>query len=124
MAASNVALTRVGGTVVVTLQGATDAGTVAAASEALIEELGRRNADDVVFEISGCDVIDLDEFAALRNLVQTVQWLGVDAMIAGLRPGVVAYLVSAGVPTSDLRVALDLEQALSEINSTRTLKPR
>lgn len=124
MSGANVALTRVRGTIVVTFQGAADAGTLAAASAVLMEELGRRHADDVVFEISGCEVIDLDEFAALRKLVQKVEWLGVRSVIAGLRPGIVAYLVSAGVPTDALRVALDLEQALFEIEPSRSLKLR
>ena len=124
MSGANVALTRVRGTIVVTFQGAADAGTLAAASEVLMEELGRRHADNVVFEISGCEVIDLDEFAALRKLVQKVQWLGVRSVVAGLRPGIVAYLVSADVPTDTLHVALDLDQALFEINSKRSLKPR
>jgi anti-anti-sigma regulatory factor len=109
---------------VVTFQGAVDAGTLAAASQALMDELRRRHAANVVFEISGCEVIDLDEFAALRKLVQKVQWLGVRSVIAGMRPGIVAYLVSAGVPTGALRVALDLERALLEINSNSSLKPR
>jgi anti-anti-sigma regulatory factor len=109
---------------VVTFQGAADIDALRAASEVLLGELGRRHADNVVFEISGCDVIDLDEFAALRKLVEKVQWLGVPSVLAGLRPGIVAYLVSAGIPTGDIRAALDLEQALLEINGNRRLKPQ
>jgi hypothetical protein len=85
-------------------------------------ELGRRRADNVVFEVSGCEVIDLDEFTGLRKLIEKTQWLGVSSVLAGLRPGIVAYLVSAGVSTDALRVALDLEQALLEINSNSSLK--
>lgn len=124
MSRASVTLTRVGGTIVVTFQGAVDAATLGAASKVLIEELGRRRADNVVFEVSGCEVIDLDEFASLRKLMQAAQWLGVPSLIAGLRPGIVAYLVSAGVPTGDLRAALDLEQALLEINTASSPKPR
>ena len=118
MAGAHFALTRVRSTLVVTLQGAADAGTLAAASQALMEELGQRGARGVVFEISGCEVIDLDEFAALRKLVQTVEWLGVRSVVAGLRPGIVAYLASAGVPSGAVRTSLNLEQALLDVNRT------
>jgi anti-anti-sigma regulatory factor len=118
MAGAHFALTRVRSTLVVTLQGAADASTLAAASQALMEELGQRGARGVVFEISGCEVIDLDEFAALRKLVQTVEWLGVRSVVAGLRPGIVAYLASAGVPSGAVRTSLNLEQALLDVNRT------
>ena len=118
MPGAHFALTRVRSTLVVTLQGAADADTLAAASQTLMEELGQRGARGVVFEISGCEVIDLDEFAALRKLVQTVEWLGVRSVVAGLRPGIVAYLASAGVPSGAVRTSLNLEQALLDVNRT------
>jgi hypothetical protein len=123
MSAARVVLTRVRRTIVVTFQGAADASTLATASESLMAELGRRDADSVVFEISGCEIIDLDEFAALRKLVLTVQWLGVRGVIAGLRPGIVSYLVSGGVQAGDLQVALNLEQALFETKGSNTDEP-
>ena len=113
------ALTRVRKTIVVTLQDAADADTLKAASQAIMQELGQRGAKGVVFEISGCDVINLDEFTALRKLVQTVEWLGVRSVVAGLRPGIVAYLASAGAPTGALRTSLNLEQALLKVKPTR-----
>ena len=119
MPEAHFALTRVRNTLVVTLQGAADGGTLAAASQAIMQELEQRGAKGIVFEISGCEVIDLEEFAALRKLVQTVEWLGVRSVIAGLRPGVVAYLALAGVVTQDLRTSLNLEQALLDVNPTR-----
>lgn len=122
MSGAGAVLSRVRGTIVVTFQGAAQADALVAASRALMAELGRRHADAVVFEISGCEVIDLEEFNALRKLTQQVKWLGVRSVIAGLRPGIVDYLVSAGVPTSGLRLARNLEQALFEIDFKRRPK--
>ena len=122
MPGAHFVLTRVRGTIVVTLQDAADAGTLRAASEALMEELEQRRAEGVVFEISGCEVIDMDEFGSLRKLVQTVEWLGVSSVVAGMRPGIVAYLASAGVPTGALRTSLNLQQALLDINPTKARK--
>ena len=122
MPGAHFVLTRVRGTLVVTLQDAADSDTLTAASQALMEELGRRGAEGVVFEISGCEVIDMDEFGSLRKLVQTVEWLGVSSVVAGMRPGIVAYLASAGVPTGALRTSLNLQQALLDINPTKARK--
>lgn len=122
MSGAGAVLSRVRATIVITLQGAAQTDALVTASRALMAELGRRHTDAVVFEISGCEVIDLEEFDALRKLTQQVQWLGVRSVIAGLRPGIVAYLVSAGVPTSGLRLARNLEQALFEIDFTRRPK--
>ena len=111
-----IVLTRVRGTIIVTLQGSADSGTLATASRMLAEELRGREARGVVLEISACEVIDVGEFSGLLKFIQTVEWLGLVGVIAGLRPGIVAYLVSAGVSAGTVRSALDLEQALFEID--------
>jgi hypothetical protein len=73
----------------------------------------------VVFEVSGCEVIDLEEFAELQKVVRTMEWLGLRCVIAGLRPGIVAYLASADISAGSLRTSLDLELALLELNPRR-----
>ena len=85
-------------------------------SQALADMHARHGADSVVFEVSGCEVIDLDEFMELQKVVRTMEWLGLRCVIAGLRPGVVAYLASAGMSAGSLRTSLDLELALLELN--------
>jgi hypothetical protein len=104
---------------VVTLEGAADAGALSAASNALAEIHARHGADSVVFEVSGCEVIDLDEFVKLQKAVRTMEWLGLHCVIAGLRPGIVAYLASADISAGSLRTSLDLELALLELNPRR-----
>ena len=116
MSEGRVVLTRIGQTLVVTLEGAADAGSLQAASEALADESARQSADNVVFEVSGCEVIDLDEFLGLRKLVQTIEFLGLHCVVAGLKPGTVAYLASAGVSVGRLHTSLDLEHALLDLN--------
>jgi anti-anti-sigma regulatory factor len=112
-------ISRIGQILVVTLEGAADAGALSAASHALAEMQTRHGANGVVFEVSGCEVIDLDEFRELQKVVGTMQWLGLRCVIAGLRPGIVAYLASAGISAGSLRTSLDLELALLELNPSR-----
>jgi hypothetical protein len=119
MAQGRYVISRIGQTLVVTLEGAADTGTLSAASNVLADMHARQGADSVVFEVSGCEVIDLDEFTELQKVVRTMEWLGLRCVIAGLRPGIVAYLASAGISAGSLRTSLDLELALMELNTTR-----
>jgi len=119
MAEGRFVLTRIGQTLVVTLEGAADAATLSAAGDTIAEIHARQGAESVVFEVSGCEVIDLNEFVGLQKLVRTIEWLGLRCVIAGLRPGIVAYLASVGMSAGSLRTSLDLELALQELNPSR-----
>src|SRR5262249_31941550 len=110
-------LTRIGQTLVITVEGAADAGCLEPAARALSDECARQRADSVVFEVSGCEVIDLDEFLRLRKLMETIELLGLHCAVAGLKPGTGAYLASAGVCVGRLHTALDLEHALLDLNA-------
>ena len=116
----SVLLTRVRRTIILTLQGSADSGTVASAARMLAEELEGRETRGVIVELSACEVIDVEEFSGLLKLTQTLEWLGLVGVIAGLRPGLVAYLVSARISLGTVRAALDLEQALLAIESQVT----
>ena len=93
-----------------------ETGALSAAAQVLAEMQARHSADSVVLEVSGCEMIDLDEFMELQRVVHTMEWLGLRCVIAGLRPGVVAYLATAGITAGSLRTSLDLELALQELN--------
>jgi rsbT antagonist protein RsbS len=108
-------ITRLNQSMVATLEGAIDAAELRDLVDSLSETQARQHIDGVVLELSACEVIDLDEFAELQKAVQTVEWLGLRCIIAGLRPGIVAYIVSSGLEWGGLRTALDLELALEEL---------
>ena len=69
-------------------------------------------------------VIDLDEFVKLQKAVRTMEWLGMRCVLAGLRPGIVAYLAAAGISAGSLRTSLDLELALQELNPRDEPEPQ
>ena len=119
MAEGRYVISRIGQILVVTLEGAAHAGTLSAAADTIAEIHARQGAESVVFEVSGCEVIDLEEFAELQKVVRTMEWLGLRCVIAGLRPGIVAYLASADISAGSLRTSLDLELALLELNPSR-----
>lgn len=118
MAEGRYVISRIGRTLIFTLEGGVETGSLSAAAQVLAEMQARHSADGVVFEVSGCEMIDLDEFMELQRVVHTMEWLGLRCVIAGLRPGVVAYLATAGITAGSLRTSLDLELALLELNAS------
>jgi rsbT antagonist protein RsbS len=110
-------ITRLNQSMVATFEGAIDASELGDLVNSLSEAQARQNVDSVVFEVSACEMMDLDEFAELQKAVRTVEWLGLRCVVAGLRPGIVAYIVSSGVQLGMLRTALDLELALEELTA-------
>jgi rsbT antagonist protein RsbS len=118
MAEGRFVLTRIGQTLIVTLEGTADAATLSAAGDTIADTHARESAQSVVVDVSGCEVIDLDEFVGIQKLVRAVEWLGLICVLAGLRPGIVAYLASAGMSAGSLRTSLDLELALLALNSS------
>jgi rsbT antagonist protein RsbS len=110
-------VTRLNRTLVATLEGSIDAGALETLIDSLSESHARQMADSVVFEVSACEVMDLDEFALLQKAVSAIDWLGLRCVVAGLRPGIVAYIVSSEVELGALRTALDLELALEELSA-------
>jgi rsbT antagonist protein RsbS len=116
MAEGRFVVSRIGRVLVVTLEGTADSTTLSAACDTFADMHAQEAADGVVLDVSGCEVIDLDEFAELEKLAQTMEWLGLRSVIAGLRPGIVAYLASAGTSAGSLRTSLDLGHALLQLN--------
>jgi len=109
-------ITKLNRAMVATFEGDVDASELRVLVNSLAEAQARQNVDSVVMEVSACEVMDLDEFAELQKAVRTVEWLGLRCVVAGLRPGIVAYIVSSGVELGTLRAALDLELALEQLN--------
>jgi hypothetical protein len=108
-------ITRLNQSMVATFEGDIDASELGYLINSASEAQAKQNVDSVVFEVSACEVIDLDEFTELQKAVRTIEWLGLRCVVAGLRPGIVAYIVSSGVELGTFRTALDLELALEEL---------
>ncbi len=79
----------------------------------LLTMLSRTSARHVYIDCSGLEVMDTEEFRALRNLATMAKMLGAVVLLGGLRPSVVAALVTMGESGAGLRTALSLDDAVS-----------
>ncbi len=66
-----------------------------------------------VFDFASIDVIDSYEFNKIMDLLSSVQLLGIESAIAGIQPGVAAYLIDVNIDVKIRYSFLNVEQALS-----------
>ena len=106
---------------IVTIQGDLDQPVRDRLQGEVLDELQQRGVHLAVFDLSAVDVIDLDDFAALRALLTMVKLLGAQPVLIGLQPGVVAFLASAGADTTDIITARglpDVDRALTGLSAS------
>jgi rsbT antagonist protein RsbS len=75
----------------------------------LLEMLHESGAGGVVLDLAGVDIMDLEDFEAIRQTLAMATLLGAHTILAGLRPGVVSSLVELDANVEDIRAALNLD---------------
>ena len=72
----------------------------------------------VILDVSGVDLMDGEDFRALRKSVAMSELMGSRCIIAGLQPGVVASLVELDVELEDLETTLNLDAAFAALEAS------
>ena len=81
----------------------------------LLLMLQRTNATGVVLDVSGIEVMDLEEFDALRQTMQMAGLMGARTIFSGFRAGVVSSLVELDANLCSIEAALNLDVALDAL---------
>ena len=110
-----VSSTRVHSSVVVTLPETIAVGTLDAARNIALDAIRNDCLRAVILELSNVRVMDCTEFEQLRAIAGMVRLLGAQAYVVGMRPGIVAYLVSNDANTEGLQFERALEDALDRL---------
>ena len=111
-ASTALAPTMVKGCLVVSLPGDL-AGELDHLREVVLAGVREQRAHSLILDFSAVQLLDGWEFAQLRATLSMAALLGASAVLCGLRPGIVAYLVLNDVDTQGLVFARDLDEALS-----------
>ena len=85
--------------------------------EELLNFLQRSGAQAVIFDLSGLEILDLEEFEALRNTISMVSLMGAKSIVAGMRPGVVSALVTLNADIDGILAAFNLDDAFMQLES-------
>ena len=79
----------------------------------LLEMLHATGAGGVILDLGGVDILDPEDFEALRRSLEMATLMGAHAILAGLRPGVVAALVELDARVEGVDAALNLDLAFA-----------
>ena len=74
----------------------------------LLERVQESGAKGVILDVSGVDILDLDDFNALRETINMAEIMGARPILSGLNPGVVSALIDLGVDPEGLNTVLNL----------------
>ena len=101
------------GVVVASIQVDLDDDVLARFREELLRRVQETGSRGVILDVSGLETLDSNEFASLRQIMTMISIMGAEAVLAGLRPGVVSALIEAGADTDGLRAAINLDAAFA-----------
>ena len=81
--------------------------------EELADLVGKSRVRGIVIDVAALDVIDSFVARSLRSIVQTAKLRGAETVIVGIQPDVAIAMVQFRLNLGQLRVALDLDEALA-----------
>jgi rsbT antagonist protein RsbS len=81
--------------------------------EDLIEQIGRYRSRGVVIDVAALDVLDSFGAHTLRTIAEMARLRGAETVIVGIQPDVAIAMVQFRLNLEPLRVALDLDAAIS-----------
>lgn len=86
----------------------------------LLELLHTSGADGVILDVSGVDVLDVEDFQALKATTEMAALMGARTILSGLRPGVVSALVELDADIEGIEATLNLDEAFRSMDEIRS----
>jgi rsbT antagonist protein RsbS len=83
----------------------------------LLARLDASRSRQVILDCSGVEVLDAEDFIALRRTIAMAGLMGAHTMLTGLQPGVVSALVDLDVDLGGLDTAQNLDDAFRLLES-------
>ena len=77
----------------------------------LLERVQKISANGVILDVSGIDILDLDDFNGLRSTMEMAEIMGARPILSGLKPGVVSALIDLGADPEGVNAVLNLDDA-------------
>ena len=79
----------------------------------------KSGANGVILDVSGIDILDLDDFNGLRSTMEMAQVMGARTILSGLKPGVVSALIDLGADPEGVNAVLNLDDAFKLLDGIR-----
>lgn len=111
-------IVQVDGCLLMSVQGDIASDGFRASGERMLAAVRQQPRRAVIVDLSAVEVIDDVEFAALLELAATSRMLGARCVFSGLAPGIVAFLVSADLPTESVEAFRSVDDALAALRAS------
>ena len=85
----------------------------------LLECVQKSSASAVILDVSGIDILDMDDFKGLRSTMEMAQVMGARTILSGLKPGVVSALIDLGADPEGVNAVLNLDDAFKLLDGIR-----
>ena len=85
----------------------------------LLEFLQQSGAQAIILDLSGLEILDLEEFEALRQTMSMASLMGAKSIVAGLRPGIVSALIELNADVEGILAAFNLDDAFRQIEAQK-----
>jgi len=85
----------------------------------LLECVQKSRASAVILDVSGIDILDMDDFKGLRSTMEMAQVMGARTILSGLKPGVVSALIDLGADPEGVNAVLNLDDAFKLLDGFR-----
>jgi rsbT antagonist protein RsbS len=83
----------------------------------LLDRIKSSRASAVIVDVSGVEIMDLDDFNLLRRSMAMASIMGARPILVGLQPGIVASLIALDADVDNIEAAADLDDALRAVQS-------
>ncbi len=110
---SPVVLNKVGNALIVTLQSTLTDEVLEQFQEHLLSRITQVKVRYIVCDLSGVELIDMEEYASISSSFKMAALMGVKTIIVGLNPGVAAMIVDSELDCASFQYALNIEQGLT-----------
>ncbi len=117
METQRIPIVRLQGKLIVSIQTALSDTVVDRLQQDVAAACERGDARGLVVDVSGVDILDSYITRSLRDLAVMARLMGVETVVCGLRPAVAMTLVEMGMELPGVRTALNLDRALSLLDS-------
>ena len=85
----------------------------------LLERVQKSRANGVILDVSGIDILDLDDFNGLRSTMEMAEVMGARSILSGLNPGMVSALIDLGADPEGVNAVLNLDDAFRLLDAIR-----
>jgi rsbT antagonist protein RsbS len=116
---TRIPIIRLYGNLIVSIQVSLSDKLVNQLKDDITEAVERSDAQGLIVDVSGVDVMDSYISRALRDIGVIVRLMGVSTVISGMHPIIAMTLVQMGLDLKGMRSALNLESAIDMLAESR-----